>query len=194
MITPATYDITILQNSTWSGILRATDSRQTLESFTINAGTPTFIKNCHGLTAGDKVVFTGGTTVPCGFTVNTIYYVISAGLTTDEFQVSATSGGTSISVTGTATGTFYVARPLDLTNYTIDADIKELENLTEVATFTCTITDAANGEFSLLLQPATTVGLAVGRYGYDVSLTSSGGTRYYWLTGVATVQLTYSRN
>jgi hypothetical protein len=194
MITPATYDITILQNSTWSGILRATDSGQTLDSFTINAGTPTFTKNCHGLTAGDKVVFTGGTTVPCGFTVNTIYYVISAGLTTDEFQVSATSGGASISVTGTATGTFYVARPLDLTNYTIDADIKELENLTQVATFTCTITDATNGEFNLLLQPATTVGLAVGRYGYDVSLTSSGGTRYYWLTGVATVQLTYSRN
>ena len=194
MITPATYDITILQNSTWSGILRATDSRQTLDSFTVNAGTPTFAKTCHGLTAGDKVVFTGGTTVPCGFTVNTIYYVISTGLTADAFQVSATSGGTSISVTGTAIGTFYVARPLDLTNYTIDADIKELENLTQVATFTCTITDAANGEFNLLLQPATTVGLAVGRYGYDVSLTSSGGTRYYWLTGVATVQLTYSRN
>ena len=194
MITPATYDITILQNSTWSAILRATDSRQALDSFTINAGTPTFLKNCHGLTAGDKVVFTGGTTTPCGFTVNTIYYVISAGLTTDEFQVSETSGGASISVTGTATGTFYVARPLDLTDYTIDADIKELENLTQVATFTCTITDAANGQFSLLLEPATTVGLAVGRYGYDLSLTSSGGTRYYWLTGVATVQLTYSRN
>lgn len=194
MITPATYDITILQNSTWSAILRATDSRQALDSFTINAGTPTFLKNCHGLTAGDKVVFTGGTTTPCGFTVNTIYYVISAGLTADEFQVSATSGGASISVTGTATGTFYVARPLDLTNYTIDADIKELENLTQVATFTCTITDAANGQFSLLLEPVTTVGLAVGRYGYDLSLTSSGGTRYYWLTGVATVQLTYSRN
>jgi len=194
MITPATYDITILQNSTWSAILRATDSRQALDSFTINAGTPTFLKNCHGLTAGDKVVFTGGTTTPCGFTVNTIYYVISAGLTADEFQVSETSGGASISVTGTATGTFYVARPLDLTNYTIDADIKELENLTQVATFTCTITDAANGQFSLLLEPVTTVGLAVGRYGYDLSLTSSGGTRYYWLTGVATVQLTYSRN
>jgi len=194
MITPATYDITILQNSTWSAILRATDSRQALDSFTINAGTPTFLKNCHGLTAGDKVVFTGGTTTPCGFTVNTIYYVISAGLTTDEFQVSETSGGASISVTGTATGTFYFARPLDLTDYTIDADIKELENLTQVATFTCTITDAANGQFSLLLEPATTVGLAVGRYGYDLSLTSSGGTRYYWLTGVATVQLTYSRN
>ena len=194
MITPATYDITILQNSTWSAILRATDSRQALDSFTINAGTPTFLKNCHGLTAGDKVVFTGGTTTPCGFTVNTIYYVISAGLTTDEFQVSETSGGASISVTGTATGTFYFARPVDLTDYTIDVDIKELENLTQVATFTCTITDAANGQFSLLLEPATTVGLAVGRYGYDLSLTSSGGTRYYWLTGVATVQLTYSRN
>jgi hypothetical protein len=42
--------------------------------------------------------------------------------------------------------------------------------------------------------PATAAGLAVGRYGYDVSLTSGSGARYYWLTGVATVQLTYSRN
>lgn len=194
MITPATYNITILQNATWQGIFRATDNRQTLESISINAGTPTFEKDCHGLSAGDKVVFTGGTELPCGFNVNDIYYVISAGLTEDEFQVSETSGGSSISVTGAATGTFYVANPLDLTNYTIDADIKELDDLTQVATFTCTITDATNGQFTLLLQPATTVSLAVGRYGYDVSLTSLGGTRYYWLTGVATVQLTYSRN
>jgi hypothetical protein len=64
----------------------------------------------------------------------------------------------------------------------------------QVATFTPTLTDAANGEFTLTMTPATTAGLDSGRYGYDVSLTSSGGARYYWLTGVATVQTTYSRN
>jgi hypothetical protein len=194
MITPASYDITILQNSTWKGTFRATQNRQTVTSISIAGGTPTFNCDCHGLVANDKVIFTGGTTVPCGLTLNTVYYVISAGLTTSAFQVSASSGGSSISVTGTATGTFYVAEPLDLTSYGVDADIRGLINNESVGTFTTSVTSAANGEFELTLTPAATVAFEVGRYGYDISLTTSGGERYYWLTGVATVQRTYSRN
>jgi hypothetical protein len=194
MITPASYDITIYQNATWKGTFRATQNRQTVTSISIAGGTPTFNCDCHGLVANDKVVFTGGTTIPCGLTLNTIYYVISAGLTTSAFQVSASSGGSSISVTGTATGTFYVAEPLDLTSYGVDADIRGLINNESVGTFTTSVTSAANGEFELTLTPATTVAFEVGRYGYDISLTTAGGERYYWLTGVATVQRTYSRN
>jgi hypothetical protein len=194
VIYPATHDITILQNATWSGTFRATQNRQTLTSISIATGTPTFNLTCHGLSAGDKVVFTGGTTFSCGLTVNTIYYVISTGLTADAFQVSATSGGASITVSGDPAGTFYVAEPLDLNSYTIDADIKGLTDLAQAATFTPVITDADNGAFTLSLLPATTVALDTGRYGYDVSLTSPGGERYYWITGVATVQQTYSRN
>jgi hypothetical protein len=193
VIYPATYNLTILQNATWSGTFRATQNRQELTGIAIATGTPTFAVPCHGLTAGDKVVFTGGTEVPCGLTLNTVYYVIAAGLTTDAFQVSATSGGSSISVSGSATGTFYVAEPLNLSGYTVDADIKGLTDLVQVATFTPTLSDAANGEFTLELTPATSAGIDAGRYGYDVSLTSAGGARYYWLTGVATVQTTYSR-
>jgi hypothetical protein len=194
MIYPAEYDITILQNATWSGTFRATQNRQQLTSITIAAGTPTFNLACHGLSAGDKVVFTGGTSVPCGLTINAIYYVISAGLTTGAFQVSATNGGATISVSGEATGVFYVAEPLDLTGYTVDSDVKGLIDGVQIATFTPTLTDPTNGEFLLAMSPATTAGLNVGRYGYDVSLTSGAGARYYWLTGVATVQRTYSRN
>lgn len=194
MIYPATYNLTILQNATWKGSFRATQNRQTLSSITIAGGTPTFNCDCHGLTAGDKVVFTGGTTIPCGLALNTIYYVISTGLTTGAFQVSVSSGGASISVTGTATGTFYVAEPVNLTSYGIDADIRGLINNSSIATFTSTITTAADGAFELVLPKETALTLAEGRYGYDVSLTTSGGERYYWLTGVATVQRTYSRN
>ena len=194
MIYPASYDITILQNATWSGTFRATENRKTLTSISIATGTPTFLCDCHGFTAGDKVVFTGGTLVPCGLTLNGVYYVISDGLTTDAFQVSASSGGSSITVSGSATGTFYVAEPLDLSGYTVDADVKGLTDLVQVATFTPTLTDAANGEFTLTMTPATTAGIDAGRYGYDVSLTQGSGARYYWLTGVATVQTTYSRN
>ena len=194
MIYPATYDITILQNATWSGTFRATQNRRELTSITIAGTTPTFALPCHGFVANDKVVFTGGTDVPCGLSLNTVYFVMSTGLTAGAFQVSATSGGATISVTGTATGIFYVATPLNITGYTVDSDIKGLIDGAQVATFTAALTTPADGEFTLTLLPATTSGISVGRYGYDVSLTQGSGTRYYWLTGIATVQLTYSRN
>lgn len=194
MIYPASRDITILQNATWLGAYRATQERQALTGITIATGVPTFTAPCHGLAAGDKVVFTGGTEIPCGLSLNTVYFVIATGLTTTEFKVSATSGGSSITVTGSATGTFYVAKPLNLSGYTIDADIKGLIDLAQVATFTTTITNAADGAFTLALTPATTTAFDTGRYGYDISLTNGAGERYYWVTGVATVELTYSRN
>ena len=194
MIYPATNDITILQNATWLGEYRATQQRQTLSGIAIAGGVPTFTASCHGLIADDKVVFTGGTEIPCGLALNTVYYVIATGLTATEFKVSSTSGGSSITVTGTATGTFYVAKPLDLTGYTVDADIKGLIDLVQVATFVTTITTAADGAFALALTPATTVAIETGRYGYDISLTNGAGARYYWVTGVASVGLTYSRN
>ena len=191
MLYPAEYDITILQNATWKGTFRATQNRQVVSS--IDVATATFTVDCHGLTAGTKVVFTGGTTVPCGLVLNQIYYVISTGLGTSTFKVSTTSGGSAIALTGSSSGTFYVATPLDLTGYTVDSDIKGLSDGASIGTFTPTVTAATDGAFQLALTPATTVGFTTGRYGYDVSLTSSGGERYYWLTGVATVQKTYSR-
>jgi hypothetical protein len=44
------------------------------------------------------------------------------------------------------------------------------------------------------MAPAVSSGLGQGSYSYDVSLTSAGGERYYWLSGDATVQRTFSRN
>jgi len=191
MLYPAEYDITILQNATWKGTFRATQNRKVVSD--IDVATATFTSDCHGLTAGTKVVITGGTTTPCGLVLNQIYYVISTELGTSTFKVSATVGGSAIALTGSATGTFYVATPLDLSGYTVDSDIKGLSDGASIGTFTPTITAATDGEFQLALTPATTTAFSTGRYGYDVSLTSSGGERYYWLTGVATVQKTYSR-
>ena len=194
MIYPAVQDITILQNSTWRGVYRATQGRKALSGITIDTGTPTFAAPCHGLVAGDKVVITGGTDVPCGLAPTTVYFVIATGLTAAEFKVSATLGGSSISVSGAATGIFYVAKPIDITGYIIDADIKTLIVPAEVATFTVTVLDAVNGSFALTLAPATTVTIGVGIYGYDLSLTTGAGERYYWVKGNATVENTFSRN
>jgi hypothetical protein len=194
MIYPASYDITILQNSTWRGTFRATQNRKEVASVAVLTATPTFTVLCHGYSAGDKVIFTGGDSIPCGLDLNEIYYVIAAGLTTDAFQVSATNGGSSISIPSAPAGTLYVAVPVDLTATTIDADIKGLNDNSQAGTFTPAITDAVNGKFTLTLSPSESVSIEEGRYGYDISITQGSGDRYYWLTGVATVQRTYSRN
>jgi hypothetical protein len=208
MIYPATYDITILQNATWKAALRATEQRQELESITIRGGSPLFSAYCHKLEDGDKVVFTTAsvkssgfimvpspeTRVPCGLKLNSVYYVIASGLTNDSFYVAESSGGTAIQAEDGAIGTFYVAKPVSLSGYTVDADVTGILDNTEVATFACTITDSQNGAFEIAMAPAVSSGIEPGRYNYDVSLTSGPGERYYWLTGIATVQRTYSRN
>jgi len=197
MIYPAVQNIRILQNATWRGTYRATQQRRTISVVAVDAGVPTFTSACHGLAAGTKVVLTTSNDepaeVPCSLSLNAVYYVIATGFSTDAFRLSATSGGSSIIVSGTVTGSLYVAVPLDLTGYVIDADIKDLDTLVQAATFTVTTPNANDGEFTLTLTPATALGLAVKDYGYDVTLTS-GAERYYWVTGVASVEITYSRN
>jgi hypothetical protein len=64
----------------------------------------------HGFSAGDSVSFTTGGTLPTGITAGTPYYVIAAGLSTNEFRIAATAGGSAINFTGTTTGTHNVHR------------------------------------------------------------------------------------
>lgn len=55
----------------------------------------------HGFVANDTVEFEAaeGTAIPTGLTAGTIYYVISTGLTTTAFEVSATQGGAAVNIT-----------------------------------------------------------------------------------------------
>jgi len=62
----------------------------------------------HPFAAGDKVVFSTTGTLPTGLTVGTVYYVISAGLTANAFEVSATSGGAAINTSSAGSGTHSV--------------------------------------------------------------------------------------
>lgn len=192
MIYPATYDFSLLQNSTWKAQFRVTQNRKQVTSVQVTATVPTFTVTCHGLTAGTKVVFTGAST--CGVSENTVYYVIADGLTSDVFKVSSTLGGSSVTIGGTFGAALYVATPIDITGYTIDADIKDTDTLVQVATFTTALITPTEGLAELSISPATTLGLDPDVYAYDVSLTSPGGERYYWLSGNATVVRTYSRN
>lgn len=58
----------------------------------------------HGLAAGTPVQFTTTGALPTGLIAGTTYYVISTGLATDSFQVSATLGGSAVNTSGTQSG------------------------------------------------------------------------------------------
>lgn len=83
--------------------------------------------------------------------------------------------------------------PIDLTFFVIDADITDTADRSIIATFTHEVVDAANGVFDLILPKSTSVNLAPGVYGWDLSLTSGIGERQYYLTGDLTIIRTRSR-
>lgn len=73
---------------------------------TASAATDLVTKTSHGLIVGDRVYFTA-LTGGSGLALNTTYYVIAAGLTTNAFAVSLTAGGAAINITSDGTVVSY---------------------------------------------------------------------------------------
>ena len=74
----------------------------------VTTATDTFAYAAHGLTAGRAVVYyNGGGASATGLTSGTTYYVIASGLTANAFKVSATSGGSTVNITGTGNNAQY---------------------------------------------------------------------------------------
>jgi len=75
-------------------------------TFTTTFATDLFTTSAaHGLVADDGLVFVTDTTIPGGLTADTtVYYVIASGLTTDDFKVSTTLGGSTITLSSDGTG------------------------------------------------------------------------------------------
>ena len=77
-----------------------------LGTFTVTIASPAvFTLNNHGLVEGDPVYFTTTGALPTGLSANTIYYVIAAGLGTNDFRVSTTRGGSAVNTSGSQSGT-----------------------------------------------------------------------------------------
>ena len=70
-------------------------SKYTFVSFTTTHASDLFTTTAaHGLSAGDAIILETDGTIPADLTADTVvYYVIAANLTTDDFQVSTTIGG-----------------------------------------------------------------------------------------------------
>lgn len=75
--------------------------------FTVTIASPgVFTKTAHGLVEGNVIqLATSGADLPTGLEVDTDYYIIAAGLTTNEFQVSLTEGGAAVNTSGSQSGT-----------------------------------------------------------------------------------------
>ena len=102
-----------LDNSTltWSPVSKVT----ALTSIS-NASPAVFTLASHGLVADDALVLSTTGALPAGLTVGTVYYVISAGLTSNAFEVSTSIGGAAVNTSSAGSGThsmtyFYAGLP-----------------------------------------------------------------------------------
>ncbi len=78
--------------------------------FTVTIASPgVFSRKEHNLSSGDRVIFSTSSALPTGISANTWYWVISDGLTDNEFEISSTKDGTAITTSGSQTGTHWFA-------------------------------------------------------------------------------------
>src|SRR3990167_5098731 len=75
-------------------------------TFTVTIASPgVFTATAHGLAANDTMILNTTGALPTGLSVDTQYWVISTGLSTDDFRLSTSLGGTAINTSGTQSGT-----------------------------------------------------------------------------------------
>lgn len=84
---------------------------KSLGTATITIATPGVITLAsHGLIAGDTIELTTSGALPTGLSASTTYFVISTGLTANDFQVSLSNGGAAINTSGSQSGTHTLYR------------------------------------------------------------------------------------
>lgn len=95
-------DGTAVSRSTYSALFTVLCPSAT---FTVTIASPAvFSDTAHGLVAGDALRLTTTGALPTGLVAGTTYYVISAGLTADAFEVSTSRGGAAVNTSGTQSG------------------------------------------------------------------------------------------
>jgi hypothetical protein len=101
-----------MASETSIGVSRLTHSpNKTIGTATITIASPAVITStAHGLTNNDRVQFSTTNTLPTGITSGVDYYVIATGLTTDDFEISATIGGSAIDTSGSQAGVHTLIR------------------------------------------------------------------------------------
>jgi len=91
----------------WAEEIRDTDSIHVTQTktCTISIASPAIVSiTAHGWSIGDSINFGTSGALPTGLAVNKAYYIISAGFTADQFEVSETRAGAAINTSGTQSG------------------------------------------------------------------------------------------
>jgi len=76
---------------------------------------------------------------------------------------------------------------INLSGYSVAAQMRKSYYSTTANNFTATITDASAGTITITMTGATTANLTPGRYVYDILLTSGSGVKTRVIEGIATV-------
>ena len=77
---------------------------------------------------------------------------------------------------------------MNLTGYSAASKFRLThDSSTVVGTFTCTISDAANGKITMAMTNSTTAAIEEGIYVYDLEITSGAGTVTRLMQGTVTV-------
>ena len=82
---------------------------------------------------------------------------------------------------------------VNLSGYSVAAQIRKSHQSTSSVDFTASVSDASSGEITISLTPTQTTDLEQGRYVYDVLITASGGTKTRVVEGQVTVNPSVTR-
>jgi hypothetical protein len=112
-----------------------------------------FSLTAHGLAAGDIVYLNTTGSLPTGLSVDTPYYVMSAGLTANAFQVSTTIDGSAVNTSGSQSGThtLFKDRSADVMPETFSLD-RALTNQIDILSLSVTRVDKAGAKPAMLDQ------------------------------------------
>lgn len=81
---------------------------------------------------------------------------------------------------------------INLTGWTVVAQMWDKARTTKVGDFTVNVTSAVNGQVELKLPYTVTVNMTAAEYYYDVMLINGSGLREYYLEGIARPSEGYS--
>lgn len=155
-------------------------SRPDMATVTMTIASPCVVTwNDHRFYQGQPVNFGTTGALPTGLTANTTYYVMSAGLTTNTFQLASTVTGAAINTSGSQSGV-HTGRAPGMRG------MRQTVEVTGVSGTTITFTPALLFDLDPVLIPQCSVFSAAPSVGFgivgiklwDVATTSTGNDRY----------------
>ena len=95
--------------------------------------------------------------------------------------------------TTTVTVTDSSGSAVNLSGYSVAAQIRKTFLSASATAFTASISNASSGEITISLTPTQTAALEAGRFVYDVVITASGGTKTRVVEGQVSVNPSVTR-